>query len=107
MAETERLFNTEYHYYEHDLSGGYRIACDEYHLPHSVREHVDFAMPTIQLEGMRPIPNLLPKEQALAPIAGLTGLVNCSQLITIECMRALYQFGPGNTSAPGNEQGIG
>ena len=70
----ELLFNTEYHYYEHDLSGGYRIACDEYHLPQSVREHVDFAvgslliklgnvyadlgrkMPTIQLEGMSPVP---------------------------------------------------
>jgi tripeptidyl-peptidase-1 len=44
VAETEGLFNTEYHYYEHDLSGGYRIACDEYHLPQSVQEHIDFAV---------------------------------------------------------------
>ena len=44
VSETEGLFNTEYHYYEHDLSGGYRIACDEYHLPQHVREHVDFAV---------------------------------------------------------------
>lgn len=44
VAETEQLFNTEYHYYEHDVSGGYRIACDEYHVPQSVREHVDFAV---------------------------------------------------------------
>ncbi|KAE8446870.1 hypothetical protein EG329_011501 [Mollisiaceae sp. DMI_Dod_QoI] len=71
VAETERLFNTEYHYYEHDVEGGYRIACDEYHLPQSVREHVDFAA------------------------------------ISVECLRALYNFGPGNTSAAGNEMGIG
>ena len=44
VAETEGLFNTEYHYYEHDLSGGYRIACDQYHLPETVREHIDFAV---------------------------------------------------------------
>jgi tripeptidyl-peptidase-1 len=107
VAETEQLFNTEYHYYQHDVSGGYRIACDEYHLPRNVREHVDFAMPTIQLEGMRPIPNLLPKIAAPSPIHGLTGLTNCSQLITIECLRAIYKFGAGNTSEAGNEMGIG
>ncbi|KAF8857370.1 subtilisin-like protein [Acephala macrosclerotiorum] len=107
VSETEQLFNTVYHYYEHDVSGGYRIACDEYHLPEHVREHIDFAMPTIQLEGMRPIPNLLPKLAAPSPITGLTGLANCSVLTTIECLRALYQFGPGNTSAAGNEMGIG
>lgn len=44
VAETELLFNTEYHYYEHDLSGGYRIACDEYHLPRNIREHIDFVV---------------------------------------------------------------
>ncbi|KAH6662834.1 peptidase S8/S53 domain-containing protein [Halenospora varia] len=112
IAETEGLFNTEYHYYEHDLSGGYRIACDKYHLPHRVRKYVDFAMPTIQLEGLRPIPNLLPNidlESSLDfpwPQDGLTGITNCYNLITIECLRALYQFGPGNTSITGNEMGI-
>ena len=49
VAETEQLFNTVYHYYEHDLSGGYRIACDEYHLPQNVREHVDFAVSSLLL----------------------------------------------------------
>jgi tripeptidyl-peptidase-1 len=66
-------------------------------------------MPTIQLEGMRPIPNLLPKIAAPASFANLasTGLSHCNQLITIECLRAIYKFGPGNTSAAGNEMGIG
>jgi tripeptidyl-peptidase-1 len=64
-------------------------------------------MPTIQLEGMRPIPNLLPKIAAPSPFKTLSGLANCNQLITIECLRALYKFGAGNTSAAGNEMGIG
>ena len=107
VAETERLFNTEYYFYEHDDSGGYRIACDEYHLPQSVQEHVDFAMPTLQLEGMRPIADLHPNRAQPSPLQGLFGLTNCSELITIECLRAIYQFGQGNTSAPGNAMGIG
>lgn len=107
VAETESIFQTEYYFYQHAQSGGYRIACDQYHVPKGVREHIDFAMPTIQLEGMRPIPNLQPSLQAPTPIHGLTGLANCSQLITIECIRAIYQFGPGNTSNAGNEIGIG
>ena len=64
-------------------------------------------MPTIQLEGMRPIPNLLPKIATAATPTGLTGLGQCNELITIECLRAIYKFGPGTSSAPGNEMGIG
>jgi tripeptidyl-peptidase-1 len=64
-------------------------------------------MPTIQLEGMRPIPNLLPKIAAPSLITGLDGLATCAELTTILCLRALYNFGPGNTSAAGNEMGIG
>jgi len=65
-------------------------------------------MPTIQLEGMRPIPNLLPKIAAPSPITGLgDGIKTCANLTTILCLRALYNFGAGNTSAAGNEMGIG
>lgn len=67
-------------------------------------------MPTIQLEGMRPIPNLSPKiivKQGASGGTNLTGIQNCGTLVTIDCLRALYQFGPGNTSAAGNEMGIG
>ncbi|KAH7390089.1 peptidase S8/S53 domain-containing protein [Cadophora sp. MPI-SDFR-AT-0126] len=104
VLEAEVLFDTEYHYFEHHPSGGYRIACDQYSLPQHVRKHVDFAMPTIQLEGMRPIETM--NLAITPPVVGLTGLENCYELITIECLRELYQFGPGNTSAPGNEIGI-
>jgi tripeptidyl-peptidase-1 len=54
-------------------------------------------MPTIQLEGMRPIENM--NLAVTPPVLGLTGLENCYELITVECLRELYQFGPGNTSA--------
>lgn len=115
VNEAESLFNTEYHYFKDETSEGYRIACDEYYLPKHVQRHVDFAvshgsykhtlkwktdlkkqMPTIQLEGMRPIENM---NLGIRPsIVGLTGLDNCYELITIECLRKLYQFTAGNTS---------
>lgn len=58
-------------------------------------------MPTIQLEGIRPIENINLRRAVRPPVDvyGLTGLENCYELITIECLRELYQFGPGNTSA--------
>jgi len=120
VYEAEQLLNTKYHYYQHDISKGVRMGCEKYYLPKGVREHVDFVvcphslhhhmypgtnmeplnqMPTIQLEGIRPLPNKVARGVAKSPHGGLTGLANCYESITIECIRALYQFGPGNTSA--------
>ncbi|KAK7728146.1 hypothetical protein SLS57_002616 [Botryosphaeria dothidea] len=110
VDEAERLFNTKYHFFEHKQTGGFRIACDEYHLPQHIQEHVDFAMPTIQLDGLRPIANLnIEHAKAATPLnlTGLTGLKNCDKLITIDCLRALYKFPFLNSSIAGNEMGIG
>ncbi|KAF2232132.1 subtilisin-like protein [Viridothelium virens] len=107
VEEAERLLNTEYWYYQHKHNGGYRIACDSYSLPEHVKEHIDFAMPTIQLDGLKPIANLDPARVERITSGGLTGLSNCSGLITIECLRALYKFPAGNSSNPTNKMGIG
>jgi tripeptidyl-peptidase-1 len=71
-----------------------------------VQEHVDFAMPTIQLDGLKPIKQLQPAYMAPSPITGLNGIANCSQLITIDCLRAIYKFPALNSSLPGNELGL-
>ena len=63
-------------------------------------------MPTIQLEGLQPIAEAGPKRVAPSPIHNLSGLTNCSQLTTIECLRAIYKFPPGNSSQQGNQMGI-
>ena len=44
-AEAEELFKTKYHYYEHTATGSKNIACDEYHLPQHVADHVDYVTP--------------------------------------------------------------
>ena len=105
IEELESLLDTEYHYYEHK-DGGYRIACDEYGLPHSVRKHVDFIMPTIQLDGLRPVAQARATIEAPVNITGLTGLKNCGTLITIDCLRAIYNIPVGQYNHPENVMGI-
>lgn len=110
VEEAERLFATEYWHYQHTETGGYRLACDEYSLPEHIQEHVDFAMPTIQLDGMRPVANLFRGRDELVQefASGATiGSEPCGSLITIECLRELYNFPALNTSAEGNQMGIG
>lgn len=109
VAEAENLFKTEYWYYKHKESGGHRVACDEYSLPQHVQEHIDFVMPTIQLDGMKPVRNMVPDAlvQKTFPHGASLGSLPCGVLITIDCLRALYNFPKGNSAYAGNELGIG
>lgn len=109
VEEAERLFATEYWHYQHAESGGYRLACDDYSLPEHVQQHVDFAMPTIQLEGLKPVANVIRSRDLMKEITNgaVLGSEPCGSLITIDCLRELYQFTASNLSAPGNEMGIG
>lgn len=100
------LLKTEYHYYQHKSSGGYRIACDEYGLPQPVHKHVDFVMPTIQLDGLQPMPQAKAMIEAAINITSLFGITNCSTLITIDCLRAIYNIPVGQYSHSSNRLGI-
>jgi tripeptidyl-peptidase-1 len=73
-----------------------------------VKEHVDFIMPTVQLDGLKPIKNARPvfEVDAPSPITRLKGTSNCTTLITIECLRALYEFPAGKYNHTGNKMGI-
>lgn len=81
------------------------MACDDYSIPKYVREHVDFIMPTVQLDGLLPVAQTV-QEITPIPISGLTGLANCSTLITIDCLRAIYNIPIGQYNHSGNELGI-
>lgn len=63
-------------------------------------------MPTVQLDGLRPVAQTRPAIMAPIPITGLTGVKNCSELITIDCLRAIYGIPVGKTNHSGNELGI-
>lgn len=108
VEEAERLFATEYWHYQHVENGGLRLAVDEYRLPEHVQQHIDFVMPTVQLDGLKPIANTNHGRDAMAIIPGgaSLGSLPCGSLITIECLRKLYKFPVGKTAAKGNEIGI-
>ena len=49
VAEAEDLLFTEFYVYEHRHTGTQNIACDEYHVPAHIREHIDYITPGIKM----------------------------------------------------------
>ena len=50
VAEAEDLLQTKYHRYTHG-SGSVQLACDQYHVPEHIQEHVDFITPTLHFDA--------------------------------------------------------
>lgn len=50
VHEVERLLKTEYHVYQHEQHGKQHIACDRYHIPDHLTEHIDLITPTIHFD---------------------------------------------------------
>jgi tripeptidyl-peptidase-1 len=50
IFEAEKLLKTEYHIFDHMISGQPQVACHEYHLPQHVTKHVDFITPTVHFD---------------------------------------------------------
>ncbi len=65
-------------------------------------------MPTVQLDGLKPIANTNHGRDTMAIIPGgaSLGSLSCGSLITIECLRKLYKFPVGKTAAASNKIGI-
>ncbi|OTA89598.1 hypothetical protein M434DRAFT_103855 [Hypoxylon sp. CO27-5] len=128
--EAEELFKTKYHIYQHEDSGTKKVGCDEYHLPRHIREHVDYITPGIRLV-LGPNENkkrLSSKKRAFLtlnrtghafgttllsnslplPLSQLnsTNLTHCDTVMTINCIRALYQIPKPSKATPGNELGM-
>ncbi|GJC97441.1 pro-kumamolisin [Colletotrichum higginsianum] len=49
VGEVERLLKTEYHVYKHD-QGHMHIACDKYHVPEHLVEHIDMITPSVHFD---------------------------------------------------------
>jgi tripeptidyl-peptidase-1 len=65
-------------------------------------------MPTVQLDGLKPVANAKLGSEALVkfPKGASLGSLPCGVLITIECLRKLYKFPVGKTAAKDNQIGI-
>ncbi|KAJ5924991.1 hypothetical protein N7454_007630 [Penicillium verhagenii] len=119
-GELEKLLHTEYYMYSHAGTGRSHVACREYHVPHSVREYIDYITPGITLRevmtvgksgndiqkrsnGLLPIlePIIMPIEEILNDV-----LQFCDLAITPQCIKEMYNVTTGTTATKGNELGI-
>ncbi|KAF8073566.1 subtilisin-like protein [Lyophyllum atratum] len=103
VAEAENLLNAEYHVYSHVESGDEQIGCESYSVPAHVRPHIDLIKPTVHFNH-RLAPQLSkrasnlgapsasrgPKRKSFAKVAITPSLATCDQMITLDCLRALY-----------------
>lgn len=123
--EAENLFHTKFHTYQDAVTGHLLPACDEYHVPKHVQEHIDYITPGIKLlapyhdapskrnapawgsqhEDQSPgWPRPPPKShQPFAPISiEAANLATCDIAITPACVAALYHIPPTNHHLPPN-----
>lgn len=51
VREMEQMLKTEYHVYKHETSDHARhVACDKYHIPEHLIEHIDIVTPTVHFD---------------------------------------------------------
>ncbi|CAL1713696.1 unnamed protein product [Somion occarium] len=117
--EVEQLLDTEYHVYTHS-SGVEQISCHSYSVPEHVKAHVDIIKPTAHFNhrvpsdpsrkrsferiGM-PSANTGPKTNG-KKVAITPSLENCDQMITPDCLRALYSIDVTPVATDQNSFGI-
>lgn len=135
VHEAEELLKTKYHVYEHVASGKTHVACDEYHVPARIQEHIDYVTPGIKLmaggkavtvgakeKRTDPIEKRGFRTSASSPFSGpifglelakdaiptsLTGqLSKCDTIVTPACIAQFYNISKATLAAKGNELGI-
>ncbi|KAG6845624.1 hypothetical protein H0H87_006677 [Tephrocybe sp. NHM501043] len=121
VAEVEDLIKAEYHVYSHE-SGYEQIGCESYSVPADVQPHVDLIKPTVHfihrpppLEALvkrdanlgRPFANGRGPKKSAAKVTITPTLETCDQIITLDCLRALYSVDYTPVSTANNSFGIG
>lgn len=102
------------------------IGCESYSVPEHVREHIDLIKPTVHfihapvtsstpnlntrslvnlgMPAMGPGPKTTGKKVTAVPQAGVA---NCDEMITLDCLRALYSIDYTPVATDKNSFGIG
>lgn len=122
VGEAERLLKTEYHGFRHADTGHKQAACDQYHVPDSLKQHIDFITPGISLfapgadhKRKRSLSRRADSPWGTPKITGMPflhnhttwlNLSNCDQVITPACIKALYHVPPSTKANPNNSLGI-
>lgn len=121
----EELVKAKYHEYEHLETGAIHVACDEYHVPVHIQEHIDYITPGIKLVSTR-ASDVVGGNAALKKRANdfrithsdtavdtstlvtspANPLSSCSEVMTPYCIMVMYNITQGTTAVAGNELGL-
>ncbi|KAI0749771.1 subtilisin-like protein [Daedaleopsis nitida] len=128
VAEAERLLAADYYVYRHAESGIEHVGCHSgYHLPEHLVAHVDMVTPTVEFGGVslgarvakrasgappgatggqmkRPVAPKTPIPAAVRDV--LTDADHCDTQVTLDCIRALYDFQPNLQATDQNTVGV-
>lgn len=106
-GQLESLLNTKYNQYSHPTRKGVYLGTDNYKLPRSVADHVDFVYPGVAFAPQSKIERAIVK-RPFWPInkSLVAGAAACSTAITPACLRSMYNFTTGSLSDPSNNLGI-
>ncbi|ATY62013.1 alkaline serine protease [Cordyceps militaris] len=115
----ESILQTRYHVYHHARGDVEHIGTDEYSLPSDVSDVVDFVVPGLAMMRKRAAggaQSSLARRKILEArakgtvVPGLTdeqgNRKKCSQIVTPECIRAMYNVPRGTLADPSNKMGI-
>ncbi|KAK7045228.1 subtilisin-like protein [Favolaschia claudopus] len=116
VGEAERLLETEYW---EDGDGSLGCHDEGYKLPSHVAKHVDLLWPTTHLSSLNRITRRGGLGGSLPPLAGRDGVAikpienvaslaqsGCDESVTLDCLRALYNFDFTPVSADVNTVGV-
>ena len=114
ISELENLLKTEYYLYEHMVSEKSIVACDQYHVPLHLANHVDFISPGVgstSLSHAEKRSNRLAKRQSSLsclppPTTSNFSLQDCSNGIFPQCINALYGIPKTSVLVDSNTIGI-
>ncbi|KAF2147631.1 aorsin [Myriangium duriaei CBS 260.36] len=119
--EAEQLLHTTFHHYQHGSTGATYMATDEYHVPRSLQQHIDYITPGVKGvkvgAGLKKRAHKNALSGGVAPMRGpapispanSSSLATCDIAVTPACIRALYGFSAPDPKAevcPTNAIGV-
>ncbi|KAJ6789505.1 hypothetical protein PWT90_07165 [Aphanocladium album] len=116
VEQLEKMLKTRYSTYEDPQTGTQLVGTEEYKLPNTVAQHVDFVVPSTvmgKLPGKRS--GSAPQKSHIVPFPvqpvvpsqiSKTGSANCDKVITPECIKALYSI-PDAPASPNPDNRLG
>lgn len=127
VQKLEELLKTDYHHFDHVSTGKTTIACDQYHVPAHVQQHIDYITPGLKLmagtgssshsnkvkrafrhgsdKGFAPIGGV-PITSPIATLLSKDQTLNCDKYVTPACIAGMYNITKATKAHAGNELGI-